>query len=376
MYKEKVQLKFKKMKYKLEEIEEKQEGPNPKKLIVWIIIVLIFSLLSPILFTQFTSFIDFSKAANIGDSIAIMNPFITIISVILTFFAFKIQFDANIKQLQIFNTQLKNNEIIKKNKNFELQSENLDMLIFDLNEFIDDTNIKIKLINEFTKYNELEIFIFKPISRTSLFKLKNIFQNDRKLVYQYLKNLYKEENDNLEWIKNYSKLYATIGSIPDYFNDIYNRSDLFAEKINIFFKYFQNESRALYQNASIQFNNRNEMQNSIELKTVLNDFLSKYKKIVEKPSSLKNNNDIFLIHEIFSNLFIDLSTLDYELKLGLSEYLIRINNLIVEVNMKRNEISKFKENLKNEIKELYIGKKSHVKELERLKLWLIYSKTL
>lgn len=70
------------------------------KIIRWVLVVsaliLIFAIFSPIIFTSFSSGIDFTNTGEIGDTIGgIMNPFISIVAVSVTGLAFYMQYQAN-----------------------------------------------------------------------------------------------------------------------------------------------------------------------------------------------------------------------------------------------------------------------------------------
>ncbi len=359
----------------LKKLEEAAVWPKPKLfklLLICMIVFLLFSLLSPILFTQFSSSIDFSKSQNIGDSISIMNPFVTLISVFLTFLVFKTQVYQNKKQIEIFNLQAKNSKISENNRVLETQKENFDMLTFDLDQFILDVSKRVEGFNEFVEYSENTVFNLKPIQRTSVFFLNNIFQNDRKLVYQYLKLLNQGGIESNEWISKYRSLYSIIGSIPEYLNDIYRRSDLFLEGKSEFFIYSQNETRAIYQQL-VAFNNSKVLPSSdenLELKKLLKDFFISYEKIVEKPLSEKTNEDIFPLLQIFSDFEINFSKLNNKFSLGMSDLIIRVNDLVVTFNNNKNEIIRFKDSIKSEIKNNFQNEDSILKKLQDLKIWL------
>lgn len=69
---------------------------NIKLLIVLVVLLILFSFLSPLIFTSFSTGFNFTETGAIGDTIGgLMNPFIAIASVIVTYLAFKMQFDAN-----------------------------------------------------------------------------------------------------------------------------------------------------------------------------------------------------------------------------------------------------------------------------------------
>lgn len=86
-------------------------------------VVLIFSFLAPSIFVQPTrTGIDFSKTGQIGDTIGgLMNPFIAIAGVLLTFLAFFIQFRANKLQQSSFREELNEQKIQFRKSQFENQ---------------------------------------------------------------------------------------------------------------------------------------------------------------------------------------------------------------------------------------------------------------
>ena len=78
-------------------------------------ILLLFSSIAPILFTNSSSRWDFSDTGQIGDTIGgIVNPFIAIGGVIMTFLAFYMQIRANKLQREQFQKTLNKNNIDEK----------------------------------------------------------------------------------------------------------------------------------------------------------------------------------------------------------------------------------------------------------------------
>ncbi|NJX16861.1 putative phage abortive infection protein [Tamlana crocina] len=75
-------------------------------LIIVASVLIIFSFVAPALFTK-NSIIDFTQTGQIGDTIGgIMNPFIALAGVVLTYLAFYMQYKANQYQRAQFNIQL------------------------------------------------------------------------------------------------------------------------------------------------------------------------------------------------------------------------------------------------------------------------------
>lgn len=84
-----------------EEIKKVKKEPFWKNINIYlglVLILIIFAIFSPIIFTSTSSstIFDFTETGEIGDTIGgIMNPFVAIAGVIVTYLAFKMQFDAN-----------------------------------------------------------------------------------------------------------------------------------------------------------------------------------------------------------------------------------------------------------------------------------------
>lgn len=94
---------------------------NIKILLGFSFFLLIFSLFAPLIFTQ-PFLVDFSDKGPIGDTIGgIMNPFIAIIGVLLTFLAFYIQYEANNKQVNNFKKDFDAQNVRFEKSQFESQ---------------------------------------------------------------------------------------------------------------------------------------------------------------------------------------------------------------------------------------------------------------
>ena len=114
-------------------------------------ISIIISFIAPIIFTQF-SWIDFSGTGEIGDTLGgIMNPFIAIGGVLLTYLAFYMQFKANKLQRQQFEIQLEEDKNQFKQERKEQERQ------FSKNQFENQFYEMIRLHKENVKEIELEI---------------------------------------------------------------------------------------------------------------------------------------------------------------------------------------------------------------------------
>lgn len=97
-------MKFKRIKYKFDLLE---------KLIISISLTfLIFAFFAPSIFVNNSiNGFDFTRSGEIGDTIGgIMNPFIAIVGVLVTFLAFYIQYKANLQQKKLFRQELDSNK--------------------------------------------------------------------------------------------------------------------------------------------------------------------------------------------------------------------------------------------------------------------------
>jgi len=114
------------------EIDKINESIKLDSLSKWLLgiaaFIVVISFLTPIIFTRETfTHIDFSETGPIGDTIGgIMNPFIAIAGILLTFLAFYIQFKANKAQFQLFRFELNNQNI--HNEKQEIENRFYEML--------------------------------------------------------------------------------------------------------------------------------------------------------------------------------------------------------------------------------------------------------
>lgn len=133
---------------KEEELEKYKLGKLEWSIISFSILCLIFSFVSPYALTQkgWTE-IDFRDTGNIGDTIGgIMNPFVALVGVLVTFLAFLIQYRANQIQVKNFSKEIKNQNFQFKKSQFETQF--YEMLKLH-KENVKTISVKNELNNEF-----------------------------------------------------------------------------------------------------------------------------------------------------------------------------------------------------------------------------------
>ena len=159
------------------------------------VLAILFSFIAPYLFIKFSIF-DVTGAGSIGDSLGgIMNPFIAIGGVILTYLAFYMQFSANKIQREQFRMQIREDKIKFKRELDEQQLE------FKKSQFENQFYEMIRLHKE--NINEISLtlylvnsngFDFKTIIGREVFKYLN---EEIKILYYIAKKCYNTEDFNL-----------------------------------------------------------------------------------------------------------------------------------------------------------------------------------
>tara|TARA_R110002050_G_C8859225_1_gene507269 strand:+ start:101 stop:1171 length:1071 start_codon:yes stop_codon:yes gene_type:complete len=138
----------------------KEKRPFYRKTNFYLILVfllIIFSLFSPLIFTSFYSGFDFTETGQIGDTIGgVMNPFVAIAGVIVTYLAFKMQFNANQnlkKELEEQITASRKQQIERQfYEMLRLYKENVNEISINLYKLDQETLRKLPL-NKFTVNN-------------------------------------------------------------------------------------------------------------------------------------------------------------------------------------------------------------------------------
>ncbi|MEE3443328.1 MAG: putative phage abortive infection protein [Methanobrevibacter sp.] len=169
----------------------------------------LFIIGSPAIFTRSCSHgLNFSQTGQIGDTFAIMNPFIAIVAAVLTFIAFWTQYKAN-------KEMLKNNDKQQEERQFyemlKIHKDNIDKLTMDARINQKDTMVKgssaIRLLQiEFTNIHTLTLFNYnnKGLDETAPINKKQAFDDAYRIFF--LGN---------EWAANQERLSIVYNMIKD-----------------------------------------------------------------------------------------------------------------------------------------------------------------
>lgn len=199
------------------------------KLLGWLaFIFIIFSFIAPYLFTGESSYdrYNFTQTGPIGDTIGgLMNPFIAIAGVIMTFLAFLMQVRANEIQKDEFRKSLKKSvdeKILEDFHTLQLLGMDIDNVIY----YIDEN---IKYIDDYISKLEKNPYYTGRLQRDNIETFYKPKEHDRKQVYNGLQEFCSKEND--EWIIKYNALYECIDYIPNALQEVRDSIDFYAESI-------------------------------------------------------------------------------------------------------------------------------------------------
>tara|TARA_R110000868_G_scaffold180645_2_gene421296 strand:- start:1445 stop:2596 length:1152 start_codon:yes stop_codon:yes gene_type:complete len=206
-----------------------QEVKNWDTITKWILgiaaFLLIFSFIAPALFVSkaFTPKLDFSQTGPIGDTLGgIMNPFIALVGILLTFLAFYMQIKANQIQKQLFLDGLK----AEKKKEDDLEKRDalykLSLLNSDLEIILKDITDKASKIKEYYEKERIKPYDANLLFRTPSKKYTRILDLDRLSIYKGFKLFLSGDE---KWLKTFNNLYNTLDYLPMFFEEVYKIYD-------------------------------------------------------------------------------------------------------------------------------------------------------
>jgi hypothetical protein len=258
-------------------------------------ILLLFSFIAPIIFTNNSSKWDFSGTGEIGDTIGgIMNPFIAIGGVIMTFLAFYMQVQANKLQREQFFKSLNKNNIDEKIDSFY----KLNLISLDIDNTIKDVDKRVAIIEKYIKEVQSKPFQLNLVKRYTLKHYDRVANIERLSIYKGFKLFLSNDKD---WITNFSTLYNVIDYIPEAFKEIYtiidnHNNDIYKDKLDIRNKLIELEKNSVnLLNKNI--NNKNVTHADALLKKLLED----YREEAQRNNVEANLKNIMNLLEKFSD---------------------------------------------------------------------------
>lgn len=329
-------------------------------------ILLLFSSIAPILFTNNSSRWDFSDTGQIGDTIGgIMNPFIAIGGVIMTFLAFYMQIRANKLQREQFQKTLNKNNIDEKIDCFY----KLNLLKLDIDHIKKDIESRVSSTEEFIQKEEENPFRMNLLKRALLKHYDRTMSVDRLSIYKGFKIFLSHDE---EWIKKFSNLYNILDYLPEAFKKIYDIVDYHTKDIS--------EDKLIIRNELIKFEeecvrviNRNTSEkNNIQSNNFLVSALQAYRKEIKSSIEANVETDFLNIINILETLnrnvkkyyeevgyYAELENLSYLA----SNILIKMNYIRQKTNQTTSELKSFLSGIIGEKKDSTNNKLKEVSEL-------------
>lgn len=268
-----------------------EEVKNWDTITIWIlgiaIFFIIFSFIAPIIFVNeaISPKLDFTKTGSIGDTIGgIMNPFIALVGILLTFLAFYMQIKANQIQKQLFLDGLK----AEKKKEEELEKKDaeykLKLLRSDLETILQDIEDKAKRIKEYYEAERSKPFNNNLLFRTPSNKYNRILDLDRLSIYIGFKLFLSNDE---KWLKSFNRLYSVLDYLPLFFEEIYNiyesHSKVKYEKkteVSEMLLSFNNLGSQLLSSYKLEFNDFRYLE--YPASNIVNNAMAKYYEIIKK----------------------------------------------------------------------------------------------
>tara|TARA_R110002051_G_scaffold7053_3_gene33257 strand:- start:6146 stop:7294 length:1149 start_codon:yes stop_codon:yes gene_type:complete len=208
------------------QIEEVKNWDTVTKWILGVaIFFIVFSIIAPAIFVNkaIVPGVDFSKTGQVGDTIGgIMNPFIALVGILLTFLAFYMQIKANQIQKQLFLDGLR----AEKEKDEELERKDaeykLSLLVSDLEIIQKDISDKAQKIKDFFEAERNKPFDANLLFRTAMNRYTRILDLDRLSIYKGFKLFLSA---NKQWLKSFNRLYSALDYLPQFFEQVYTIYD-------------------------------------------------------------------------------------------------------------------------------------------------------
>lgn len=211
----------------LKKEDDKLWGPLVITILFIAGLLLLFSLFSPYIFTRFTNDLDYQfdeTTGVIGDTFGIMNPFIGLIGVLLTFLAFYMQIKANKLQRNQFNLSRDDDKKLFVQTQKIEAFDNLDLLSVNLDSIIKDIKAKGERIGEYETALRSEPFKSHILKRTPSKDYLKILEINRGAIYKAYR--FFSVSDNADYIR----LYNTLDFLPEFFDDFYPRVTSFIKE--------------------------------------------------------------------------------------------------------------------------------------------------
>lgn len=350
-------------------------------LLILSFILILFSFCAPFIFTLGAKYssLNFTETGAIGDMLGgIMNPFIAVGGILLTFLAFYMQIKANQIQITQFNQGIENEKKITLREEKKSSYYNLSLLNIDLTEIVSDINQKTERIKEYLDLEKQDNLNTNYLYRTPSKRYTRILETDRIQIYKgYLFFISQEE----KWLENYSKLYNVLEFLPELFSTIYSMQenhsrDIFEKKMIL-----RDELNTLMDQSSALINNHHadDPANYLthpEVKicnTLIGDYYLNLQENLDENLNPKSETDFNIINNeilepFLSNaLFVRNNVPNFDRTIEV--LLEKISNIRKDIQLIKQRKLEFSNSIEREYNTLVTNteeKQSLISELERI----------
>lgn len=237
---------------------------TPLSIVVAILaaLMILFSFFAPVLLTQLPSTLNFSETGSIGDTIGgLMNPFVALGGVLLTFLAFYIQVKANKQQREHFEKSL-GKSFLDEKKDCHYK---LNLLMLDLEHIRIDLENRMGEIKKYIEAESSNPYFFYPLRRNPHKMYQRLGELDRMSIYKGFK-FFCSGNDG--WLSVYNTLFKLCDylseAIPMMYSRVdYHMNDVYAVKKEICTMLTDLEQTSVFLIKDNVDNNRNIVSNDI-----------------------------------------------------------------------------------------------------------------
>jgi len=251
--------------------------------------VIIFSFLSPIIFTapSLLPSLNFTETGQIGDTIGgILNPFIALAGVLLTFLAFYMQIKANQIQITQFKEGLKREKEVRDYLEAKSNFNKISLLKVDLETIKNDIETKAEALKNYYEQEKENPFDSSFLMRTPSRNYTRILEIDRLSIYNGF-SIFLSHREN--WIKDFSTLYNVLDFLPEFFQSLYSKYD--------------NHSKEKYE---MKMEVRTSLVKLMDnLSKLINEYFAEnaYDNYLKFPASKLANETIFKYYEVINESF-------------------------------------------------------------------------
>jgi hypothetical protein len=336
-------------------------------MLVFAVAIIIFSFLSPLVFTLNASDekYNFTQTGAIGDTIGgLTSPFIGLTGILLTFLAFYMQIKANQIQIKQFNDGItKENERVEAAEKLDCYVK-LKLLKVDLEAIKKDIIEKSKKI--FSYYTEEIKYPFEShlLYRTPSKKYVRILEIDRLSIFRGFEIFL---NNRTTWIEDFSMLYNILDFLPEFFADIYNKheyhsKDLFDSKMAVRSDLIKLMNELANILSLYMAEKPHEDYLSYPASALAHETIGRYYKIIdesfdENKNPIKETDFVKLKNEVLGFLIDEIlkqrkNYAEYDVRLG--QIVERSSDLIKEIHLIEQRALEFSLNIESQYNNLMI----------------------